>query len=300
MNSPAKQTKNNTELSNTKISVILPTRLRPEKAKHFLFSLNKNCKNPNSVEIILCIDEDDKSYQDFEPIFTHTRIIKGKRCGLGAIIFAGIKNSTGEIIFICNDDVSVETFGWDEEFRKVHNLFTDKIYLFSPNDLNKKESLFVFPGFSRKVFEILNDYPKHYDGAFMDNHLYEIFESLRFDGHDRKIFLNDIIFHHQHYKVTGEVPDQTYLDRNRFGDDFTFFSTAKMRSLDAKSLISFIETGYKHQKQPITSDSVTNSAIFYLFSSYLPVRSRLHTLLYMLSRCLYRIVTKQKSKIVKY
>jgi glycosyltransferase involved in cell wall biosynthesis len=290
MNAPANQTKNTTELSNTKISIILPTRLRPEKAKNFLFSLKKNCEAPNSVEIILCLDEDDKSYQDFEPIFVHTKIIKTKRRGLGATIFTGIKNSTGEIIFICNDDVSVETFGWDKEFRKVHNSFTDKIYLFSPNDLNKKGAVFVFPGFSRKVFELLNNYPKAYAGAFMDNHLFEVFRSLEFHGYDRKVFLSKMIFRHQHYKVTGEIPDKTYTDRDRFGDDFTFFSTVKTRFLDAKSLILFIETGNHPHKQPIPITSVKTSAIFYLFSSYLPIRIRIWTLLYMLSRLIYRIV----------
>lgn len=283
-------TKDIIKTSNAKISIILPTRERPEKAKDFLFSLKKNCTKPNSVEIILCIDEDDKSYEKFEKIFTHTNIIKEKRRGLGEIIFEGIKNSTGEIIFLCNDDVSVETFGWDEEFRKVHNSFTDQIYLFSPNDLNKKGSLFVFPGFSRKVFKILKNYPKSYAGAFMDNHLYEIFESLKFHGHDRKVFLSETIFHHQHYKVTGEIPDQTYTDRKRFGDDFTYFTSVKTRFLDAKSLISFIETGHNQEKQLIINTSLKNSTIFYLFGPYLPLRNRINTVLYMVFRYVYRVL----------
>ena len=291
MNVLANQTKDISSSTDPKISIILPTRKRPEKAKNFLFSLKKNCRNLNLVEIIICIDEDDKSYEDFEPIFTHTKFVKRRRCGLGEIIYEGIKNSTGDIIFLCNDDVTVETFNWDEAFRKVHMSFADKIYLFSPNDLNKKGALFVFPGFSRKVFEILGDYPKFYAGAFMDNHLYEIFESLKFHGHNRKVFLSEIIFYHQHYKVTGEIPDKTYTDRDRFGDDFTFFSSVKMRFLDTKSLISFIKHKQICQKERINNNSIINSALFYLFSSYLPLRIRLQTLVYMLSRCLYRAFT---------
>ncbi len=290
MSAAIKEAKDCAESAEPQISMILPTRKRPEKAMGFLSSLKNNCTNPNSVEIVLCIDEDDESYDNIDKVFVHTTIIKEKRRGLGEIIFEGIKNSTGEIIFLCNDDVSVETSGWDTAFREVHNAFTDGIYLFSPNDLNKKGSLFVFPGFSRKVFEILSNYPKTYAGAFMDNHLYEIFESLKFHGHDRKVFLSKTIFHHQHYKVTGEIPDQTYTDRNRFGDDFTFFTTVKMRFLDAKSLLRYIETGQHQEKQSIEKMSVKNSIIFYLFGPYLPFRNRIKTIMYMTSRYVYKIL----------
>lgn len=274
------------------ISVILPTRERLKKAEDFLLSLKKNCTKPDLVEIVVCIDDDDKSYEELEPVFKLTKVIKKKRRGLGAIIFEGIKNSRGEIIFLCNDDVKVRTAAWDKEFRKVHNSFTDEIYLFSPNDLNKKGSLFVFPGFSKKVFKILNNYPKGYAGAFMDNHLYEIFESLKYHGQDRKVFLREVIFEHQHYKVTGEIPDKTYLDRNRFGDDFIFFSSVKTRFLEAMSLKSYIETRQIHKKKPEIKTSIKGAAVFYLCSSYLPFRVRLRTLFYMLARFLFRIVTK--------
>ena len=284
------KTKDLAESAKPQISIILPTRERPEKAKSFLFSLKNNCTDPNSVEVVLCIDEDDRSYDNIDKVFVHTTIIKEKRRGLGEIIFEGIKNSTGEIIFLCSDDVSVETSGWDAEFREVHNAFTDRIYLFSPNDLNKKGALFVFPGFSRKVFEILNNYPKGYAGAFMDNHLYEIFEGLNFHGHDRKVFLSETIFRHQHYKVTGEIPDKTYTDRNRFGDDFTFFTKVKMRFLDAKALQRYIESGQHQEKQPIEQTSVKNSIIFYLFGPYLPLRNRIKTLVYMTARYVYKIL----------
>ena len=282
------------------ISIILPSRKRYQKAKNFLFSLKENCVKPDLIEIILCIDSDDDSYDKFDHVFEHTKIINETRRNLGQSIFEGIKNSTGEIIFICNDDVSVETSGWDEEFRIVHNTFTDGIYLFSPNDLNKKGSLFVFPGFSKKVFKILHDYPKRYSGAFMDNHLDEVFESLKYNGFDRKIFLREVVFNHQHYTVTGQPPDETYTDRDRFGDDANFFNSVKTRHLETMSIKSFIETGRSFEKQPTVKLSITNSVLFYLFSSHLPVPNRLKLLYYMFARytykSLFRLMVKARQK----
>ena len=276
------------------ISMVLPTRKRPRSAKNFLSSLKQNCKKPHLVEIIICVDVDDQSYDNFKLIFETTKIIKRERRGLGSIIFGGIQASTGDIIFLCNDDVSVETLGWDEEIRKIHNLYPDGIYIFSPNDLNKQKNLFVFPGFGRKVAEILYNYPKRYRGAFMDNHLNEVFESLKFHGHDRLIYLENIIFRHEHYRVTGQKPDSTYLERDRFGDDLEFFSSVENRKKECERLLAHINGHGNADQPPEIKNTIKNGISIYLFKSYLPLKVSLKTLIYMFSRYCYKKFIYQK------
>ena len=77
---------------------IKKSRKRYQKAKNFLFSLKENCVKPDLVEIILCIDSDDDSYDKFDHVFEHTKIINETRRNLGQSIFEGIKNSSSDII----------------------------------------------------------------------------------------------------------------------------------------------------------------------------------------------------------
>lgn len=196
-----------------KISIILPTRKRPALAHAFLQSLFETCQNPDAVEIVILLDNDDDSYRDFNSPFRSTLQITGRRLGMGEITYNGIIQSSGDIISLCNDDVLVQSKSWDTEFRKIHRRFSDGVYLMAPNDMNKSNNLFVFPVFSRKLFYLLEDFPKIYQGAFIDTHIHEIFKSLKFKGLDRMVFLEQTHFTHNHFLVTGEAPDSTYKER---------------------------------------------------------------------------------------
>ena len=48
------------------ISILLPTRERPQQLKRFLESLDRNTSDKQNLEIILYIDEDDFSYESQE------------------------------------------------------------------------------------------------------------------------------------------------------------------------------------------------------------------------------------------
>ena len=275
------------------ISVILPTRCRPIQAKKFLESLYINSHQPDQVELIICIDDDDDSYNNFHTYFEKTIILRSPRTGMGQITYEGICKSKGEIILLCNDDVIVKTKGWDDEFRKIHRFFPDHIYLMSPNDENKSNSLFVFPTFSRKLFNLLCDYPRIYKGAFIDTHLHEIFKSLKYKGHDRIVFLEHIRFTHNHFRVTGEKPDKTYLDRKRFGDDRNFLCTVQQRITETEVILSVINGEEKLKKYENLTLTPLQSIFRYLFSNYLPLNYRIHILIYLMARNIYKVLKNE-------
>lgn len=271
------------------ISVILPTRKRPLKAQEFLSSLYSYCLDPNNVQLVLCVDADDDSYERLDPIFQNFKVIKEPRQGLGIIINNAIRKSDGEIILLCNDDIDVKTLGWDIEIIKAHYSFPDKIYLMAPNDLNKKNSLFVFPVFSRKLFELLHFYPVIYSGSFIDTHIYELFKSIKHKGYDRILFLEHVHFEHKHFRVTGEKPDQTYLDRKRFADDKIFFCSIQQRINESNSIISAIVKGeYKKSERALTVN-VFKAVYLYMFSGYLSFFTSLKINLYSLLRYFYKL-----------
>ena len=272
------------------ISVILPTRNRRDLAQNFIRSLYEKSYKPDQIELVLCIDDDDESYENFDLFFEKAMTIKSPRMGLGQITYNGICRSYGEIIFLCNDDVRVETEGWDEEFRKIHRSFPDQIYLMAPNDMNKSNTLFVFPTFSRKLFALLHEYPRQYKGAFIDTHLHEIFKSLKYKGYDRFAFLEHVRFVHTHFRVTGEKPDKTYLERNRFGDDKNFFCAVQQRIAETEAVLAEIIEGKEKKTFKDLTVNPLKAVYLYLFSGYLPFHTSAKILLYILARHLYKTI----------
>ena len=90
------------------VSVLLPTRGRPELMLKSVSSIIKNARHPEQVQILLKIDNDDKDtymdcYPELEKLTSHYKVLYSPR-GLGY----------GEYLFLWNDDAKLVTPNWDE------------------------------------------------------------------------------------------------------------------------------------------------------------------------------------------
>ncbi|PTQ67908.1 glycosyltransferase family 2 protein [Pseudomonas sp. GV071] len=220
------------------ISLLLPTRGRPELAKRFLESVVKTAEALHAVEVILYVDDDDTGshHLDGRALYTH-RII-GPKQSMGAYNTTCFRASRGQIIVLVNDDMVMRTVGWDTALRAMDERFSDRIYLGYCNDLLKKGGLATFPILSRKTCELLVDpYPAAYAGAFIDVHLFDIFKRLQHQGFDRFIYLNDVVFEHLHYRTGKAAYDDTYKQRGRFQDDSIFICLSTARATAANRLL---------------------------------------------------------------
>ena len=77
------------------ISVIVPTRKRPEQFSYFASSLIENATFPENLELVALIDEDDDSYSETIDMFPTIKWIISKRVGIGKLTTKGIENSEG-------------------------------------------------------------------------------------------------------------------------------------------------------------------------------------------------------------
>lgn len=273
------------------ISVIVPTRKRPTLFYDFTQSLFKNAKYPEKIEVIALIDDDDNSYDDIKNSYPGVDWVTSRRCGIGHLTTKGIDLAAGEIVFLCNDDVLALTENWDERFREVHCKYEDGVYLAGPNDLNKGTSLFVFPVFSRATFLALDKFTKHYSGAYIDTHIHEIFDSLKFRGHNRIEYLEDIVFQHKHFSVTGEDPDTVYRDRSKFVDDKKFFLLAANRDFCAEKLLSRLEPIKSELEQKkVTQFGLIRSCKIYMSGKYLPRLRGLKIIFYFVARAVLKLL----------
>jgi hypothetical protein len=235
----------------TLISLLLPTRGRPQLAHRFLRSVAEQSVFPQDVEIILYADEDDVASHGIDyPGLTIHRII-GPRQSMGSYNSDCLAASHGEIVVLANDDMVIGTTGWDERLRRLDDSIADKIYLAYGNDLFKKGSLCTFPILSRRTCEVLQEpFPRAYGGAFIDYHLMDVFKRLEHAGYPRIFYLEDVIFEHLHYRTGKAEKDATYTLRGRFDDDMVFFGMIPARAAALSPLIAAIR-GTKDDSGPL-------------------------------------------------
>lgn len=236
-----------------RLSLLLPTRGRPELASRFLRSARDRAAQPGSVEAVLYVDDDDVGSQRISCPGIDVVTIVGSRASMGAYNTACLRRSTGEIIILANDDIVIRTDGWDEAIRSLHKSVADEIYLAYPNDLFKGERLAAFPILSRRTCDlIVNPFPAEYKGAFIDYHLLDVFKRLQHSGIDRIVYLGHVVFEHMHYRTGKGALDETYRRRGRFDDDQAFLDLTAERS-GAAWLLAEVVTS-ETSKASVTQD----------------------------------------------
>lgn len=226
----------------TLISLLMPTRGRPEHAKRFLRSAAEHAESSQDVEVVIYADTDDPASHSISSATLRTQVVVGPRVSMGQCNTACLEASSGAVVLLTNDDVVVHTHGWDRRIRELHESVDDGIYLAYPNDLLKGHRLCTFPILSRRTCELLREpFPREYRGAFIDYHLLDIFKRLQARGRSRLFYLGDVVFEHMHYRVGKGKHDATYRDRGRFVDDATFLSLRDRRELAAQRLLGCVE-----------------------------------------------------------
>ncbi len=271
-------------MTSPSISLLLPTRGRPTLVERLFRSIAETTSQPERVEAILYVDEDDTGSHHLDSEDVRVVRIVGPAMSMGEYNSACLARARGDIIILANDDMVIRTPGWDNKIAEMDAKFADKIYLAYSNDLFKKRSLCTFPILSRRTCELLVEpYPVAYRGAFIDVHLFDIFKRLQHAGFDRVRYLDDVVFEHLHYRTGKAVCDETYKRRGRFEADPTFIAMAGARSTGAKRLLNALrgETlpAFKQAECYEYSPSGIPSAVSYfsrqfLFDKELPLRWR--------------------------
>jgi ABC-type polysaccharide/polyol phosphate transport system ATPase subunit len=272
---------------NARISLLLPTRGRAELLRRFLESVLARSEQPELVEVVVYADEDDPASHGFQVEGLEVSTIVGPRVSMGEYNTACFERSRGDIVVLGNDDVVIQTRGWDRKLREMHAAMQDGVYLAYPNDLFKGRDLSAFPILSRRVCQLLGQpFPKAYRGAFIDYHLLDIFKRLESRGHPRLIYLEDVVFEHMHYRTGKGDYDRIYGARGRFLDDETFLRLRDERSAVAAKLVGAIEGKAAARPAPVPANSAPGAGLVRasLLDSELPVPWRLRLYFWFIAR----------------
>lgn len=239
-----------------KISILLPTRGRPSFVYRLFDSLIQTTSDPKSIEIVLYMDADDiASHEISHPELKITKLIRPSGSPMGKITRECYGASRGRYIMLMNDDAIFRTQNWDISVMDAFARFHDDIAFVYGNDLEQGEKVPTFPILSRKACEIMGGVcPTGYLNLHIESHLFDIFNQLKRFGHNRIVYLNDVIFEHLHYAVGKSDHDRTYVKKDPNFDDRLFITLADERSYVAKKLAAHIESNKPHSRsKPIVS-----------------------------------------------
>jgi hypothetical protein len=139
-----------------KISILTPTRNRPEMLDGMIESLKRTAPNADQIEpIFRCHSDDSESVSRLmrEPF----KFIVGPPLEYRQVNSAWndmARLATGDLLMVCNDDVRFETPSWPDLVFAEATKYTDGIFVLGPEMGFNSES-FGFGIVSRRVFNIL-------------------------------------------------------------------------------------------------------------------------------------------------
>ena len=199
-------------MSNSIISVLLPTRGRREVLKSSLESLISKAKDPERVELLLGIDDDDEGAREYiekeiAPMLREHRV----ECRANIFKPLGYENlhvyvntlagnASGDWLFFWNDDGVMVTEGWDDVIRG----YTGQFKLLAPHDNHDGHPYAIFPIVPRDWFMLIDHLSQNaQNDAWLSHIAYmlDIFERI------------DVEFIHDRADITGNNNDPTFQNR---------------------------------------------------------------------------------------
>lgn len=220
------------------ISVLLPSRGRPEGLLRMLDSLYRNATHRRFVEVLVRTDEDDPKRFEYLQIHDHpVNFINGPRALLSECWNECAKYARGEILLHAGDDITFDTPGWDQLVRDTFAQYPDRILFAYGDDLGPNGRTFGTHGFvHRRWVETVGYFlPPLFSSDWNDVWLNEVAENL-----GRKVFVEGLVMEHWHYIFGKSERDVTHAEREERGeaDDVVaiYNRTGKERLVDTEKL----------------------------------------------------------------
>ena len=193
------------------ISILCPTRGRPDRLSKMIESCLKTANNPERIEFILYIDDDEK-IPVIDNRSANINVLSGPRIWLSGMHNACASVATGEILMWAADDICFLTYGWDTEVISQFEKWNDGLGLVFPNDLsNYKGKLATHAFVKREWLRAFGSLvPPYLPDAYTDNWITYLATKI-----GRITYLENMIVEHLQYRQGKSKFDETYETRAR-------------------------------------------------------------------------------------
>ena len=232
-----------------KISVLIPSRNRPQNLKELCESLFDNASDPNQIEVIVYLDLDDSYIEECVEYFAelNTRYINPSKLIIGPkLVLSDYPNkllqiASSDIFMNLGDDMRCRSEGWDKIIIDTINEYPDKINFVYVDDGYWGPDLASHHIIHRNYVECLGYfYPPIFDFGYSDTWMFQVAQKVG------RIKFLPILFEHMHYSIGKGELDQTYQDKldknqnNIYGE--LFDATKFLRDQDVKKLQNYIKS----------------------------------------------------------
>lgn len=216
--------------------------------RDFLESLRNMCSDPSLTEVVICYDLDDAETAafSFEGLRCR-RIVAEPGMTMGTLNNRCLSVATGEYLMLVNDDIVVRTPEWDRKISAVLDAEPNRHLLIHVNDEIFGKTLCTFPMLSRETVDIIGLCNEGYRRYAIDDHICDIFHILRFLGHDRIRYLDDVVFEHLNYDLNKGK--KAYVPRTPPQHDWDLFKTLVEERKQAALGLSLVLDGHEINKE---------------------------------------------------
>jgi hypothetical protein len=193
-----------------KISILCPSRGRPDRFNAMRASAWARADNPDEVSIKLALDADDPTFNSYPPP-EHTQHFRTPpACLLNALAH----KADGDILMAASDDILFRTQGWDTKVRAVAARFPDGLFIASPmNGDSRRRVNHWFTGRQwLKVFGWMA--PAHFEHFCEDEWVQAVAEAA-----GRLVYMDDVLIEHMHAKYGKGANDEGYKSKRQRGAD---------------------------------------------------------------------------------
>lgn len=191
------------------ISILVPSRGRPNQLHRLTDSIYQTADNCDDLEIITYVDDDDPEGLEYLELPDLRLLIHGPRILLSEAWNECWRQSQGNILMHCGDDIIFRTKSWDQKVKAAFAEYPDNIVFVHGNDGSDKGTWFGTHGFIHRDWADMVGYfvPPFFASDYNDKWLNDVAESL---GRKRYV---DILTEHMHPAFGKGEWDQTHKER---------------------------------------------------------------------------------------
>lgn len=219
------------------ISLLLPSRGRPDQLRRFYDSAMETASIPKDIEVVVYVDNDDVGYDYRLPRLRYNR---GDRIILSQMWNKCHEIALGPIYGHMGDDIIFRTPGWDVMVKDAFRKFPDRIAFVYGDDVSGNGVNFGTHGFIHKRWIDTVGYfvPPYFSSDYNDTWLNDVSSLI-----DRHVYV-DMKTEHMHFVFGKGEKDKTHEERlARHSNDRVdeiYAGKKQEREADAAKLRAFI------------------------------------------------------------
>ena len=199
------------------ISILTPTRNRPNNCDRFIKSLYETTQYTGTLELLFYVDSDDPAKDIYKEIeerwqnnFWRIEFVIGEPMSVSKSWNIIAEKSLGDIMIMGNDDLIYKTVRWDSKLMARLLELDNPYYLSWFNDGINGNRHCAFPVITREWYETLGYFsPGIFNFGYNDTWVYDIAKRV-----GKLNYMNEILVEHLHFSVGKSNMDDTYA-RNR-------------------------------------------------------------------------------------